>query len=35
MRCVEDECFAYKRKIVEDPLCPICGTEAETTGHVL
>ena len=24
-----------KRKIVEDPLCPICGLEPETTCHVL
>jgi hypothetical protein len=24
-----------KRKIVEDPLCPICGLEGETTGHIL
>ena len=25
----------YRRKITEDPLCPICGAEAETTGHTL
>lgn len=23
------------RKIKEDPLCPLCGVEAETTGHLL
>jgi hypothetical protein len=25
----------FKRKIVEDPLCPICGREPETTLHTL
>jgi hypothetical protein len=25
----------YKRKITEDPLCPICGVEVETTRHAL
>jgi hypothetical protein len=24
-----------RRKVVSDPLCPLCGHEAETTGHVL
>lgn len=25
----------FKRKLVPDPLCPMCGIEAETSGHVL
>jgi hypothetical protein len=25
----------FRRKITDDPLCPLCGAEAETTGHVL
>jgi len=24
-----------KRKVVDDPLCPICGVVVETTGHIL
>jgi hypothetical protein len=24
-----------KRKLVDDPLCPICGVVVETTGHIL
>jgi hypothetical protein len=24
-----------RRKIVQDPFCPMCGTEAETPGHLL
>jgi hypothetical protein len=24
-----------KRKIVANPLCPICGLDVETTGHAL
>lgn len=27
--------YMFKRKIVADPLCPICRLEAETTGHAL
>ena len=25
----------HRRKITPDPLCPICGREAETVGHIL
>jgi hypothetical protein len=25
----------FKRKIVPDPLCPMCGLEPETSGHIL
>jgi hypothetical protein len=25
----------FRRKITEDPLCPMCGVQAETTGHIL
>jgi hypothetical protein len=25
----------FRRKIAEDPLCPLCGLVAETTGHIL
>lgn len=23
----------FKRKIIDDPLCPLCGKEPETSGH--
>ena len=25
----------FRRKIVHDPLCPICGLKIETMGHIL
>jgi hypothetical protein len=25
----------FKRKLIPDPLCPMCGIEAETSGHAL
>jgi hydrogenase maturation factor len=25
----------YKRKIINDPMCPLCGLVEETTTHVL
>jgi hypothetical protein len=25
----------FKRKVVDDPLCPLCGRKNETSGHVL